>query len=289
MLKLPPLSFQGNKKLWRTEIIELINEIKASDDSVVYVDLFGGSGIISHWIKHLKPNSVVIYNDYDNYTERLNKIDETNEIIEGLREITQGTKKDEKLSEELKNEIIELIESYNKPDLLTIESLILFNKCRCSNKTIEELKKSNFYNRITKNKISVDINEYLNGLIIEHKDWEKLYNEVKDKYKDKKIFYILDPPYIYTDKTGYDNQAHYWKLKDSLKIIRLLRDEKYWLYFNSDKSGFDDIIEGLTETLNLNFNINFSKITKKMQSINGKNKFDFLMISEAINELKTSS
>jgi adenine-specific DNA methylase len=36
-----------------------------------YVDLFGGSGLLSYTVKQLYPNATVIYNDYDNYRERI--------------------------------------------------------------------------------------------------------------------------------------------------------------------------------------------------------------------------
>lgn len=35
------------------------------------IDAFGGSGLLSHVAKHLKPKATVIYNDFDGYTERL--------------------------------------------------------------------------------------------------------------------------------------------------------------------------------------------------------------------------
>ena len=117
MFKAPPLSFQGNKRLWRNEIIDIIGKI--NDDNVVYVDMFGGSGIISHWIKYLKPDATVIYNDHDFYINRLEKINQTNEILRRIRELVKDvTPREVKISDELKSEIIKLIEEYDNPDLL---------------------------------------------------------------------------------------------------------------------------------------------------------------------------
>jgi len=53
------------------------------DDSVI-VGLFGGLGLLSHTAKQLNPKAKVVYNDFDNYTERLNRIDQTNELISKL-------------------------------------------------------------------------------------------------------------------------------------------------------------------------------------------------------------
>ena len=72
MLTKPPLNFIGNKgkfgKIFREELEEKF------DDSYVYVDLFGGSGYLSYLVKYTFPNARVIYNDYDNYFERIKKI-----------------------------------------------------------------------------------------------------------------------------------------------------------------------------------------------------------------------
>ena len=99
MFKSPPLPFQGNKTHWRKIITDIINNIKGDCSDYVFVDLFGGSGIVSHWVKNIKPASTVIYNDFDNYCDRLNKIDETNEQLKEIRKITKDYKENDKLSE----------------------------------------------------------------------------------------------------------------------------------------------------------------------------------------------
>jgi len=69
------LPFQGQKRNFLRQFLELINELP---DNSTIVDLFGGSGLLSHTSKQLKPTAKVVYNDFDNYTERLNHIDQTN-------------------------------------------------------------------------------------------------------------------------------------------------------------------------------------------------------------------
>ena len=67
-----PLPFMGQKRMFVTTFKELL---KQYPDDAVYVDLFGGSGLLSHVTKREKPNATVIYNDFDNYRARLqNKI-----------------------------------------------------------------------------------------------------------------------------------------------------------------------------------------------------------------------
>ena len=82
----------------------------------IYVDLFGGSGILSHWVKHIYPSSTVIYNDFDKYEDRCKQIKETNEILTRCREVCKGLKKKQPLGEERTEEIKKLREEGHKPE-----------------------------------------------------------------------------------------------------------------------------------------------------------------------------
>jgi adenine-specific DNA methylase len=55
-------------------------------DSVL-VDLFGGSGLLSHIARRVRPEASVIYNDFDGFAERLQAIPQTNELLERIWEI----------------------------------------------------------------------------------------------------------------------------------------------------------------------------------------------------------
>ena len=77
-----PLPFQGQKRKFVKHFKEAL---KAFPDKATYVDLFGGSGLLSHIIKQEKPMARVIWNDYDNFARRLECIPITNEILAQLR------------------------------------------------------------------------------------------------------------------------------------------------------------------------------------------------------------
>ena len=47
--------------------------------------LFGGSGLLAHVVKQVRPDATVIYNDFDNFSERLGNVDITNSILAELR------------------------------------------------------------------------------------------------------------------------------------------------------------------------------------------------------------
>ena len=52
---------------------EFIKVLEQFPEDTVFVDLFGGSGLLSHIAKRSKPDATVVYNDFDNYRFRLKK------------------------------------------------------------------------------------------------------------------------------------------------------------------------------------------------------------------------
>ena len=66
---------------------EYIKILRQFPDSTTFVDLFGGSGLLSHIAKCQKPDATVVYNDFDGYRLRLGHILQTNELLTELRKI----------------------------------------------------------------------------------------------------------------------------------------------------------------------------------------------------------
>ena len=63
-----PLPFVGQKRMFAKEFIKVLEQF---GDKTVFVDLFGGSGLLSHITKCKRPDATVVYNDFDGYRERL--------------------------------------------------------------------------------------------------------------------------------------------------------------------------------------------------------------------------
>ncbi|MFW9287448.1 hypothetical protein ACN9OX_12695, partial [Glaesserella parasuis] len=59
---------------------KLLENIPNDGEGWTIVDAFGGSGLLSHVTKRLKPKATVIYNDFDGYAERLAHIDDINRL-----------------------------------------------------------------------------------------------------------------------------------------------------------------------------------------------------------------
>lgn len=102
-----PLPFQGQKRMFAKEFIKVL---KHYQDDAVFVDLFGGSGLLSHITKCQKPDATVVYNDFDNYRRRLENIPRTNALLDKIREVVASVPRRKILPEKTKEAILLLID-----------------------------------------------------------------------------------------------------------------------------------------------------------------------------------
>lgn len=233
IVKRPPLPFLGNKRNALKKLYEYFKNIDL-DEEVVIIDLFGGSGLLSNLFKQMYPKNRVIYNDFDDYHIRIEQMDNTinilNEILSELK--TEGElKKQQALNDKqtiiFKNKIKKL-KNRKDIDLITIGRNFTFQGVKCDK--LEE-QKSFYLQRINtpeKNE------EYLKGVEIVKKDFMELINE----YKDKKVLFIADPPYISTLQNQYKGKAHFI---ENLMLLKYIGNN--FIYFSSYSSGTYDIIK----------------------------------------------
>ena len=87
--KQAPLPFIGQKRMFLKHFETVLNE-NIKGDGWTIIDTFGGSGLLSHTAKRLKPKARIIYNDFDWYSERLNHITEINQLREILYQTVNG-------------------------------------------------------------------------------------------------------------------------------------------------------------------------------------------------------
>ncbi|MDB0612728.1 DNA adenine methylase, partial [Tenacibaculum maritimum] len=193
------------------------------------IDLFGGSGLLSHTVKQEKPKEKVIYNDYDSFKNRIAAIPKTNNILRKLRQLLSDYPRSKKINGDKRKAVLELLKLENNKgyvDFITISSSILFSMNYVQ--TYEELEKQTFYNRIRKSDFNAE--GYLNNV-------EFVYGEYKEVFKQYKnvpnVVFLVDPPYLSTDCTTYKN---YWKLTDYLDVLKVLYSNNYF-YFTSNKSS----------------------------------------------------
>lgn len=228
-----PLPFMGQKRRFLKQVKAVLD---SCPDDAVYVDLFGGSGLLSHTIKQHYPNATVVYNDYDNYSLRLQNVDKTNKLIADIRLILANSPKDKRVLEPERSLILKRVLQEEKEngyvDYITLSSNILFSMKYVQ--SYEILEKETFYNCVRSSAYTVD--NYLDGLIIESTDYKELFS----KYKAApKVVFLVDPPYLSTEVGSYKN---YWKLKDYLDVLDVLEGTNY-MYFTSNKSQIVELCE----------------------------------------------
>ena len=124
--KTAPLPFQGQKRMFVSRFKEALSDFPPNG---VYVDLFGGSGLLSHTVRTTFPNATVIYNDYDNFSKRLHAIPRTNKILDQLRKVVTVPNKS-RINETQKKLIITVLENEDKKgfvDYITLSANLLFS------------------------------------------------------------------------------------------------------------------------------------------------------------------
>lgn len=223
----------GQKRRFLNQVKTVLNNCP---DNAIYVDLFGGSGLLSHTVKQHYPNATVIYNDFDNYSLRLENAERTNDLLSDIRTIVVGCQKDKRLPESNKQLILKRVYQEEKTvgyvDYITLSSSILFSMKYVQ--SYSELEKETLYNCVRASDYYVK--DYLKGLIVESADYKALFNKYKN---ESNVIFLVDPPYLSTEVGTYKN---YWKLKDYLDVLDVLNGTNY-LYFTSNKSNIIELCE----------------------------------------------
>lgn len=223
-----PLPFQGQKRMFAKEYIKVLEQFP---DGTTFVDLFGGSGLLSHIAKCQKPHSKVVYNDFDGYRLRLEHIPQTNELLAELREIVQGTPRYKPITGDAREKVFECLHKYQERygylDFITISTSIMFSMKYCL--SIEEMRKETLYNTIRKTDYSL-CSDYLDGLTIVSADYKQVFNQYKNT---PGVVFLVDPPYLSTDVGTY-NMC--WSLADYLDVLTVLIGHSF-VYFTSNKSS----------------------------------------------------
>ena len=229
-----PLPFVGQKRMFARQYIQVLDNYP---DNAVYVDLFGGSGLLSHITKRVKPDATVVYNDFDNYRQRLDNIPRTNLLLADLRKLAEGLPRHKPISGETRARILHRIakeeEDYGYVDYITLSSSLMFSMKYRTN--LEGMRCETLYNNIRKAGYP-PCPDYLDGLTITGQD----YREVFSRYKDTpNVIFLVDPPYLSTDVTTYTMS---WRLSDYLDVLTVLRGHPF-VYFTSNKSSILELCE----------------------------------------------
>ena len=229
-----PLPFQGQKRNFAREYIKVLSLFP---DNTTFVDLFGGSGLLSHIAKCQKPDATVVYNDFDGYRDRLAHIPQTNTLLAELRSIVRDYPKKVAITGTLRERVLSCIREYERThgyvDYVTLSGSLMFSMKYAT--CFDDLQRETLYNRIKAIDYS-PADDYLCGLTVTSCDYRKLFEQYKDV---SGVVFLVDPPYLSTDTTTYKT---YWKLADYLDVLTVLAGHRF-IYFTSDKSSILELCD----------------------------------------------
>ena len=261
MFKTAPLPFQGQKRRFAGSFVTALSELSSKQEVKVIVDLFGGSGLLAHIAKNVVSEAKVIYNDYDNYSQRLRNIDKTNQLLADIRSILANKPKDVKVDGIAKSKILDRVRLEDKQcyvDYITLSASLLFSAKYAID--LNSFSNETFYNRIKASDYEFSPDEYLARLDVVCYDYQELYN----KYKDVPgVLFVVDPPYLSTDTSTYHSDK-YWKLRDYLDVLNVLVDTNY-IFFTSNKSSLVELCEWLDD--NKKFSNPFARSVLNTQNV----------------------
>lgn len=230
-----PLPFMGQKRNFLKDFKEVLEQCP---DDAIYIDLFGGSGLLAHTVKSYYQNAQVVYNDFDNYTKRLQNVSRTNKLLAKLRPLLVDVPRNKKLPDNVKAKVLEIVKLEEKAegfvDYITLSSSILFSMNYAN--TFEELCKQTMYNSIRRTNYQAE--GYLIDVEVVCLDYKELFNIYKDI---DNVIFLVDPPYLSTDVKTYKDMNR-WGISDYLDILNVLEGTKY-IYFTSDKSQIVELCE----------------------------------------------
>ena len=263
--KQAPLPFIGQKRMFLKHFETVLNEnIKGNGEGWTIIDTFGGSGLLSHTAKRLKPKARVIYNDFDGYAERLKHIDDINRLRQIIFNYLHGIiPKNGRLSKEIKAGIINKINNFQGyRDLNCLASWLLFSGQQVGN--FEALFSKDFWNCVRQSDYPT-AGGYLDGIEIVSESFHKIIPRYQNQ---EKVLLLLDPPYLCTRQESY-KQATYFDLIDFLRLVNLTKPP--YIFFSSTKSEFIRYLDYMQESKTDNWKAfeNYERIVVKTSTSKG--------------------
>lgn len=263
-----PLPFQGQKRFF---VQQFARQVAQYPSDSTFVDLFGGSGLLSRVCKDIHPSARVLYNDHDHYSDRLALIPQTETIRQRLLPLVAHVPRSKRIDPATAHRICNVLHACQQDGLLidftTISTWLLYTMHYCD--SIDALSGRSLYNSIPTTPIA-PARDYLAGLEVRHADYRHLITEFGN---DSKVIYLADPPYLATNTNQYQTG---WRLEDTLELLGHLNGKQV-IYFTSARGDLVPILEWAESTLNARNP--FSRATKHLRrnTTNANNHYTDIM------------
>lgn len=235
-----PLPFVGQKRFFLKHFRKVLDEhIPNNGEGWTIIDVFGGSGLLSNNAKHLKPAATVIFNDFDNYSERLKHVADSNRLRQQLMDVLCDYPRQTLLDKSIKHQVIAVIEKFKgNIDIRVLSTWLLFAGNHVNN--LDELYASHLYNSLRRTDFP-DVDDYLIGVEVVSESYETLIPEYANQPKTLLIF---DPPYVNTQQGAYA-QKEYFGMVQFLKLMQYVRPP--YIFFSSTRSELPTYLNFLQE------------------------------------------
>lgn len=224
-----PLPFIGQKRNFIAHFKQILKvHLPADGAGWTIVDAFGGSGLLSHTAKAIKPAARVIYNDFDGYAQRLTNIPHTNRLRQQLAAILQDYPRQQRLDAATKAAVHRIIRRFDGPlDLDALTSWLLFSGKQAA--SLDELLSHTMYNTLRRSDYP-EASGYLNGLEITRLSYREL---LPAHINQPNTLLVLDPPYVCTKQGAY-RLAGYFGMVEFLRLMSMVRPP--FVFFSSTRS-----------------------------------------------------
>lgn len=232
-----PLPFTGQKRRFLNHFKILLKQHIPNDgEGWTIVDAFGGSGLLAHTTKQVLPKARVIYNDFDDYSERLQNINDTNKLRTIIADLLAHYPRNQKLPETLKKTVQAALQTFGGYiDLDCVASWLLFSG-RQTTDLHDLIHNHTYYNGVRLSDYP-NADGYLDGVEVVSKPYHELLPEFQN---NSKALLVLDPPYVCTAQGSY-RKAGYFGMVEFLRLMRLVRPP--FVFFSSTRSELLDYLD----------------------------------------------
>ena len=235
-----PLPFTGQKRNFLKLFKQVLNDhIPGDGEDWTILDAFGGSGLLSHTAKQVKPAARVIYNDYDGYSERLQHIPDINRLRRLLAGILEPVPRSKLVPPAIKAAIVAAIRSFGGYiDLDCLVSWLLFSGNTAAD--LGELCRKTMYNCISLSDYP-EAQGYLQGVEIVSQSYREL---LPQHISNPRTLLVLDPPYVCTQQGNY-RKAAYFGMVEFLRLMAMVRPP--FIFFSSTRSELPAYLDLVAE------------------------------------------
>lgn len=240
-LRRPPARFIGGKYGAKGALADALAACGGGFE--IALDPFGGSGMVSRAIKDAGMAELVVYGDFDGYTDRVHYIQSADAATDHqhVREMLAGVGRDQRIPDDITKRIAAYFDGAAPAVLDTWLPYISFAG---KDSSVQDIAAIGRYNRVPAK--WPNASGWLDGLtVIRGVDARELI-KVHAPFQ-RRTLVVLDPPYPGTHGASYHDAS--WSIADYVAIINYLlaNGVDTILAFGDDRSGVESMMSAIPD------------------------------------------